>query len=207
MVTEQEIIEAFGFFVRVRLQNGPSPGEMGPTVGAWELVFDDVSGHEFHEAARKWAKTSKWWPAPSEVRSLIPRLAAGNLALEAADADRGRDRWPEIVRHAGSLGRSCPNWPEVLAARIGVKDSERLRRAIDDAGGWRNLCLAEHDATRAGMGRRFAASWDRQARAMTAGVLPGSQQGALASNDPKGGQVVDILAELERRKNLGAARG
>lgn len=195
MVEQSEIVDAFGYFARVRLQNGPTPEEMAATVEAWEVTFDDVSGQEFQEAALKWGRSSKWWPTPAEIREFIPRLKLGNLALEAADPETGRDRWPAIVRQAGSLGRNCPNWPEALAARVGIQDVQRLRRAIDDCGGWINLCNSNHDAERARMGKRFAASWDRQARATAAGLLPGGEQ-----------KLIDITGELELRRRE-AARG
>lgn len=193
MVEQSEIVDAFGYFARVRLQNGPTPEEMAATVEAWEVTFDDVSGQEFQEAALKWGRSSKWWPTPAEIRGLIPRLKLVNLSLEAADPETGRDRWPEIVRTAGSLGRNCRDWPETLARRIGVQDVRRLERAIQDCGGWSQLCNADHDATRARMGKRFASSWDRQARATAAGLLPE-------------GKLLDITGELDRRR-LEGARG
>lgn len=213
MASETSVIDAVGVCIRARLVNGPSDSEVNPTVDLWLLAFRDVSDEELQRATLAWIiipEKGRWWPTPADLRAQIPRLQSAALSLETADPVKGRDRWPEIVRQAGSIGRACPDWPEVLAARIGVKDSERLRRAIDDAGGWRNLCLADHDATRASMGRRFAASWDRQARATAAGLLSGAPQRALegaGSDDREGGRVVDLMGELERRKRLGTDRG
>ena len=199
MVSESEIIDVFGFFARVRLQNGPTPDEVAATVAAWEVVFDDVSAQEFQKAARDWAKTSKWWPAPADIRGLIPSLKLAAISLEAADPLTGRDRWPAVLQAAGSLGRSCADWPAKLAARIGVDDADRLKRAVDDCGGWQAICNANHDAQRASMGKRFASSWDRQARAAAQGApqIGCELRGAIT------GGVVDLRAELARRKALG----
>lgn len=211
MATPQKIAEmVFMLQAAGGLINGPTtPKAVEACAEVWMLVLHGVSDDELQQAVVKYLETGRFWPSPADIRLLCPSVQAVTLNLETADPVKGRDRWPEIVRQAGSIGRACPNWPEVLASRIGVKDSERLKRAIDDAGGWRNLCLADHDAQRASMGRRFAASWDRQARAAAAGLLPSPPQRVLeasGSDDPEE-KVVDILAELERRKRLGAARG
>ena len=173
---------------------------------SWHPLLDDLTQDELFSAAKAHSKGSPWFPAPAEIRAHVPRLQMGALHLETADPTKGRDRWPEIVRQAGSLGRSCQDWPEKLAARIGVRDASRLQRAIEDAGGWRNLCIAPDDFTRSSMGRRFAASWDRQARATATGLLPTPERARLDDRGD-GGTVLDIVGELARRKALGAANG
>ena len=74
-----------------------------------------------------------------------------------------------------------------------------LFRSVDDCGGWQAICNANHDAQRASMGKRFAASWDRQARAAAQGApqIGCEPRGAIS------GGVVDLRAELARRKALG----
>ena len=189
MVSNSEIIDAFAFFVRLRLQNGPSADEMAATVAAWEIALDDVFGPEFQKASQDWAKSSRWWPTPADLRALVPRLAAGGLALEEADAETGRDYWPEVVRQAGSIGRSHPRWAEQLAARIGITDIERLSQAIEASGGWQALCNADHDAQRARMGKRFAAAWDRQGRAAQ----------VHRQIEGRGGNILNLAAEAAKR--------
>ena len=163
---KQAIIDIFALFATANLGNPPSE-TMTKTVALWEVVMGDCTPEELHAAALAWMRTPQsgcFWPQPAGLRALIPRLAVATLALEAADPDTGRDRWPGIVRHAGSIGRSHPQWAEELAHRIGVRDVERLRSAIEDAGGWQKLCNADSDYARDRMGKRFAHAWDRQAR-------------------------------------------
>jgi len=172
---------------------------------AWHPLLNDLTGAELFDAAKAHSQASAWFPAPAEIRAQVPRLKRGAMALEVADPTKGRDRWPEIVRQAGSIGRSHPEWPEELAHRIGVREPERLKRAIEDAGGWRNLCNAQSDFDRQAMGRRFAASWDRQARATA--MLQGAPQRALESDGSVDPEVIDLVAEAAKRKALGAPRG
>jgi hypothetical protein len=177
---------------------------------AWLPLLADCTGEELLAAVASHAQVSPWFPTPADIRAQVPRLKLGGLQLETADPVKGRDRWPEIVRTAGSLGRSCPDWPERLATRIGVKDAARLQRSIEDAGGWRSVCGAMGDWDRQAMGKRFAASWDRQARAAAAGLLPGGPGRVLEgdrSDERDEGGPIDLLAEIARRKRLGGDRG
>ena len=167
MNTKEAVVNAFMYFGLCNLQNRPSNEMLEKSVSAWCLALADLTPEEIQAAATAWTRVpdrGRWWPAPADLIALVPRLAVATLALEAADPDTGRDRWPSIVRHAGSIGRSHPQWAEELAHRIGVRDVERLRSAIDDAGGWQKLCNTDTDYARDRMGKRFAHAWDRQAR-------------------------------------------
>lgn len=206
MVEQSEIVDAFGYFARVRLQNGPTPEEMAATVEAWEVTFDDVSGQEFQEAALKWGRSSKWWPTPAEIREFIPRLKLGNLALEVADPETGRDRWAEVLKWAGSVGNRA-GWLEKLGEWTGIKDLARLEVAIRDCGGWRHILNMNHDAARHQTGKRFAASWDRYARASAQGLLPKGAERALVDDGEPLDPPINLMAEIARRKALGAPRG
>lgn len=207
MADISDVLEMISSFELIGLRNGPDLSSREKKIAvatAWSRAMSDVAPSDLQTAAEKWIELSPFWPAPAEVRKLCPTIHRASLALETADPTTGRDRWPSIVRAAGSLGRSCADWPEKLAARIGVQDVDRLKRAIDDAGGWINLCNCDHDAQRAAMGRRFAASWDRQARAMFAQSAP---ERALEGDRMRAGGVVDLAAEVKRRRALEGSGG
>tara|TARA_R110000868_G_scaffold255275_1_gene511877 strand:- start:892 stop:1122 length:231 start_codon:yes stop_codon:yes gene_type:complete len=58
-----------------------------------------------------------------------------------------------------------------LATRLRLPE-DRLRDAVDAAGGWLAICNSGHDVERASMGRRFAAAWSRQTEAkQVAGLI------------------------------------
>ena len=199
----------FALFRKYELVNVPPKEELAEKIGDWMEMLEDVTDGDLLTAAKKHIQSPDgvFFPKIAQIRKHVPAVQMASLQMETADPTKGRDRWPEIVRVAGSLGRSCQDWPERLAERIGVRDVSRLHRAIEDAGGWRNLCNAADDWTRQSMGKRFAAAWDRQARATAAGLLPSAPERVRIDDRGDGGTVLDIVGELARRKALGAANG
>ena len=188
---KKALIEIFAVFSRSGLRNGPADNP-ADVIDTWEVILSDLTPEELQAASLAWLRDpiqGRWWPTPADLRALVPRLAAGGLALEEADAETGRDYWPEVVRQAGSIGRSHPRWAEQLAARIGVADVDRLSQAIEASGGWQALCNADHDAQRARMGRRFAAAWDRQGRAAQ----------VHRQIEGRGGNILNLAAEAAKR--------
>lgn len=173
---------------------------------AWHPLLDDLTQEELFSAARAHSRGSTWFPTPAEIRAQVPRLQTAALALEVADPVKGRDRWADVLRHAGSIGRR-EDWLEELGRRSGIENTERLGAAIRDCGGWRAILQAENDYARQAMGKRFSASWDRWARGASVGLVQGGPERALADDRSGGGTAIDLEAEIQRRRALGRDGG
>ena len=186
MASRQAIISLFTFFTRIRAANPPSGEDIPDLVSDWELLCTGISDDELSVAGTAYARTGKFWPTPAEVIVLCPSTKKAALSLAADNSLTGRDLWSSVLRQAGSIGRNCREWPQALSERLRLPE-DRLRDAVDAAGGWLAICNSSHDAERAGMGRRFAAAWSRQAEAK---------------------QVVGLIDfAVEARKRLGAKNG
>lgn len=195
MATPQKISEVVVMLQAAILINGPAtPEAVDACSEVWLSVFRDISDSELSAAVDTYLQTGRFWPSPADIRSLVPRLKSGSLALEDSNPETGRDLWPRILNKLGAIGPRH-DWLPVLAERIGGVDQDRLGRAISDIGGWNAIRTANSDWERSKLGNRFRASWDRQARATAAGLLPGGEQ-----------KLIDITGELELRRRE-AARG
>jgi hypothetical protein len=221
MATVNDVIRMFAMLLTWGAKNGPDLSGEGRTEAerneseaqkvmrvatAWHALLDDLTAEELTLAAKAHARGSTWWPSPAEIRAQVPRLMRGAMALEVADAETGWDRWPEVVRQAGSIGPR-EDWLEELGKRTGIQDLRRLETAIRDCGGWKAIRMLDHPAAKVNAGKRFAASWDRWAQATSKGLLQNGQNRALGGAGSDDGTVVDIRAELERRKALGGSHG
>lgn len=214
MANRSDVLKVFSILQGMGARNAPdlstvrgSNGELSSAerlADLWLLVLEDVSGEDLQAAAVRCSQESPFWPHPSEIRKHCRSVQRATLALEVADPTTGRDRWAEVLQHAGSIGARRPDWLEELAERMGIQDQERLGAAIRDCGGWKAICLAENDYARSQMGRRFAAAWDRQARA---GLLQGAPQRALEGSRGDVAAPIDLAAEVARRKALGGSHG
>lgn len=66
------------------------PMDEGLIDGYW-MALEDLSKQDFFEAAKKAAKTLKWFPKPSELRELV---------LDTKPADAAKLAWPEVMQLA-----------------------------------------------------------------------------------------------------------
>lgn len=131
-------------------------------VAAWEMAMGDVPYAAVNEAIRRYVRTAKWMPKPSEIRELVAE--AYGVAPDEGTA------WGLVLRHMREHGYLNPpafTGPAPVAA------------AVAAIGGWHRLRTStDAEADRAAFGRAYAATRSRALADMDLGVELAKVDGA-----------------------------
>jgi len=198
LATDRGVAAAFALFRRYELVNVPAKEELPAKLADWMDMLDDVSDADLLIAAKRHIQDPDggvFFPKIAQIRKHLPAVRAV-AAIE--DSPVGQAIWTRLLKGISTAGFTRiegeePGWLEKLANHYQV-DAARLGAAIDAAGGGRAIAFANHDAQRAWMGQKFCRAWDAW--------LPGVSRPRLADPEP-----IDLMAEVAKRKALGAPRG
>lgn len=130
---------------------------------AWFMLLEDLDAADVGAALKRHLATSKWLPAPAELRAIVAESKHGRKRP-------GADAWEDVRKAIGSVGSyRSPAFADPLV--------DRAVRAL----GWRELCASENAvADRA----RFIELYEQYATAdaedAAVATLPGVSRPALA---------------------------
>lgn len=169
-MNRSELSEILALMDALRLTNAPKSIDT-KTLEAWFLVLSDLRAEDVRDAVRRLVMTSKWWPAPSEIRSDVTRSRLG--IGDAADV------LDEILHAIRDRGYTKP-------PRAG--DISSVALAVCDTLGWRTICDSENpEALRAHVLRvaeRFVEKAVVTGNLAAAGLLPASPPGSVNRHLP-----------------------
>lgn len=123
MITE--INTVINFLIDAYPRQEIQPG----TVKVYQETLQDIDPDLLKSAVLKHISKSPWFPSVSELRD-----AAASLIEQANGEPDAFTAWAEVmgeIRRVGSYG--TPNF-----------SSQRIHKAVDGIGGWRELCMSEN---------------------------------------------------------------
>ena len=100
------------------------------TVHVYTLALSDINTKLLQTGVLKHISTSKWFPTVAEIRA-----AVAEVVLQTANQPTALEAWGMVMREMRLVGHwRRPDLPPAIL------------QAVQDTGGWRQLCMSENIA-------------------------------------------------------------
>jgi hypothetical protein len=165
---------------RLRCSYQPAPAILPETLEIYAELLSEFPAELLAQAAIVLAKTSKWFPAISELRAAVLEISGERAQIPAVG-----EAWIEARRGAARFDTYDPPTESEFTHPV------VYRAAVQAAGGWRRWCLSEDEA--ALRARFFEVYRELRERELVQATLPESARHLTAEESRY------LLEDLEAR--------